>query len=172
MADKQTAYANAKKAFEALGVGQKVSALELANIIGATISHDRKTVAAFLSQQAQRGRAQKHVGADRRMYYEKITPAAKSASRKVAPAAKKEKKDVITFGEIGEGIVDYIEKLKRKVEDLEKEREQFKEKLTLFSKQKEEFKKLYQDAEKLVKELSAKQPTAQKTIRLSKLMDS
>ena len=166
---KETAYSKARRFFEEIRVGEKISAQELANRIGATDYADKKQVAAFLSQYAGRGRARKRVGKDKRMYYIKLAPTAKTSLLKVA-RVKDRSKDTITLGEIGESIVNYIEKLQRRIEKLEKEHDKLKEKASIFSKQKEEFKRLHQEAEEKIKELSLKEPVARKTIRLSKLL--
>ena len=76
----------------------------------------------------------------------------------------------MTLGKIGERIVNYIERLQRSIEELEKDRDKLKEKASNSSKQKEEFKRLYQEAEEKIKELSVKQPMVRKTVRLSKLL--
>ena len=166
---KETAYSKARKFFEDLPIGEKVSAKELANRIGVTTYQDRTKVAAFLSQQAGKGRAKKRVGKDKRMYYVKLAPIAKSTPSKVVPV-KDRSKDLITLEEIGESIVNYIEKLQRRISKLEKEHDKLKEKASIFSKQKEEFKRLYQEAERKIKDLSAKQPVARKTVKLSKAL--
>ena len=123
-----------------------------------------------MSQLAKRGRAKKHVGEDERMYYEKIAPTAKPRTPRAAPS-KERKKDEVTLGEIGESIVNYIEKLKERIEKSEKERDVPRTKVSMFSKQKEEFKRLYEEAEQKVKGLSEKQPVEQKTIRLPKIIE-
>jgi hypothetical protein len=48
----ETTYSKAKKFFEEIEVGKKISAQQLAKRIGATKYEDRKIVAAFLSQLA------------------------------------------------------------------------------------------------------------------------
>jgi hypothetical protein len=165
----ETAYSKARKLFEEIEVGVKISAQEVANRIGATIYEERKKVAAFLSQQAAKGRVKKSMGRDKRMYYEKHAPSPKSPPSKVAPV-KQRSKETITLGEIGESIVNYIGELQRRIEKLEKEGDRLREKASIFSKQKEDFKRLYQEAEGKIKELSGKQPVARKTVRLSKVV--
>jgi hypothetical protein len=147
-------------------VGERISAKELSNRIGVTTYQDRRKVAVFLSNQARMGRARKSIGKDKRMYYEKQTPIQKSTASKVA-SARDRSKDLITLEEIGESIVNYIEKIHRRIEKLEKEHDKLKEKASIFSKQKEEFKRLYQEAEEKIKELSVKQPVARKTVTVS-----
>ena len=126
MSDKQSAHTRAREAFDALGIGERVSARELAETIGVTAIKDRTAVAAFLSQQAKRGRVKKHVGEDRRTYYEKIAPPPKSPTSKTDPA-KKERDDVVSLEEIGEGIVNHIERLKERIGTLEKERDRLRQ---------------------------------------------
>jgi hypothetical protein len=152
----ETKHGKARQAFEQLDIGEKISAAELAKKVGATTSAERKNVGAFLSQLAKRGRAQKNVGEDGRMYYEKIAPTARPRTPRAAPS-KDRRKDEVTLGEIGESIVDYIQKLRSRIADLEA--------------QKEEFKRLYEEAEQKVKDLSESQSAEQKTIRLSKLIE-
>ena len=123
----ETKHAKARKTFEQLAIGERISAAELSNRVGATESRDRTSVSAFLSQLAKRGRAKKHMGEDGRMYYEKMAPTAKPLTPRAAPP-KDRKKDEVTLGEIGESIVNYIEKLKRRIDGLEKERDRLKEK--------------------------------------------
>lgn len=156
----EQSYANTKKAFEELDIGEKISAFELAKRIGATIYKQRKNVAAFLSRQARLGRARKHIGEDGRMYYEKIAPTAKPRPTKPSPARvappKERRRELITYGEIGENIVNYIDKLRARISELERENEASKRR--------------YQEAEQKVKELSEKQAAEQRTVRLSKII--
>ena len=152
----ETTHGKAREAFEQLDIGEKISALELANKVGATTPAERKNVGAFLSKEAKLGRAKKHIGEDRRMYYEKVSPTARPSPAPVAPSETRSR-DTITLGEIGESIVDYIQKLRARIADLEA--------------QKEEFKRLYEEAEQKVKDLSESRAAAQKTIRLSKLIE-
>ena len=163
MSDKETAYVKARRAVEALGIGDRVSASQLAETIGVTATQDRKAVAAFLSQQAQRGRMQKHAGEDKRMYYEKVTPPSKSMPSRAEPK-KKEREDTVALLDIGERIANYMKKLEKMIEDLEKERDRLKEKLEVFSKQKEEFKRLYQETEARSRELSRERPKVANSI--------
>jgi hypothetical protein len=166
---KSDTYSRARKIFEKLDFGERITALELANRVGVTNYEEKKKVAAFLSQQAQKGRVKKHLGEGKRMSYEKVSTTRPSRAAKRTRATR-QRKDSITYGEIGEGIVNYIEKLKGRIGELEKRSDELKEKLKVFSNQKEEFKRLYQEAEARVKELSAQQPAAQKTIRLTKVV--
>jgi hypothetical protein len=164
-------YANAKKAFQALSVGERVSALELSDRIGATIYQEKKKVAAFLSQRASKGRAGKHLGEDGRMYYEKMPPTPKPVSRRpsrVAPSTESSR-DRASLEQIGERIADHIERLKGRVSDLEKERDTLREKVSIFSKQRQEFKRLYEEAQQRIEELSAQRPSDLETERTSKL---
>jgi hypothetical protein len=165
---KETVYSKARKFYEEVPVGERISAKELANRIGVTTYQDRTKVAAFLSQQAAKGRAKKRVGKDKRMYYVKLAPVAKPTPSKVA-RVKDRSKDTITLEEIGESIVNYIERLKKGIEKLEKQDVMRKERLLAYSKQKEEFKRLYQEAEAKLRELSKQQPSSQKTIRVKKI---
>jgi hypothetical protein len=166
---KKTVYSKAMKCFQEIEVGERISAKELSNRIEVTTYQDRTKVAVFLSNQARMGRAKKSIGKDKRMYYEKQTPTQKSTASKVV-RVKDRSEDTITLGEIGEGIVNCIEKLQRRIEKLEKEHDKLKEKASIFSKQKEKFKRLYQEAEEKIKELSVKQPVGRKTVRLSKAL--
>ena len=166
----KTKHAEARKAFEQLDIGERISAAELANKVGATEYRDTVSVAAFLSNLAKRGRAKKHKGQDARTYYEKIARPAKPRTPRAAPP-KERKKAEVTQGEIGESIVNYIEKLKERIEKSEKERDVLRTKVSMFSKQKEEFKRLYEKAEQKVKDLSEKQPIEQKTVRLPKITE-
>jgi hypothetical protein len=163
-------YGRAKDTFEQLNIGESISCKELAEKIGVTTYEKKKKVAAFLSQYASRGRVRKYLGPDQRMYYEKISPPKRARSRRAAPKEVPASHSVITFGEIGEGIVRYIDRLTQQISDLERERDYLKERLSMFSKQKDEFKHLYQDAERRLKEMSAKRPVSPKTIRLSKVI--
>ena len=151
----ETKHGEARGAFEQLDIGEKISALELANKVGATTSAERKNVGAFLSKQAKLGGAKKHIGEDRRIYYEKVPPTARPSPAPVAPSEARSR-DTITLGEIGESIVDYIQKLRARIADLEAQRE--------------EFKRLYQEAEQRAMELSEKQPVEKQTIRLAQRM--
>ena len=153
----ETKHGKAREAFEQLDIGEKISALELANKVGATTPAERKNVGAFLSKEAKLGRAKKHIGEDRRMYYEKVPPTARPSPASVAPTEARSR-DTITLGEIGESIVDYIQKLRVRIADLEA--------------QKEEFKRLYEEAEQKVRGLFEKQPVEQKTIRLPKITEN
>jgi uncharacterized protein involved in exopolysaccharide biosynthesis len=155
---KDSVYAKARKFFEQLDIGVKLSAQELAENIGASTHEDRKKVAAFLSQQATKGRVKKYVREDKRVQYEKITPTAKPSAAKIA-SVKHTSKDMITLGEVGESIVSYIERLETEIEKLEKQRAKREERLSAYSKQKEEFKRLYQEAEAKIRELSKQQPS-------------
>jgi hypothetical protein len=155
-------YPNAKEAFQSLGIGERISALELANRTGAKIYEQRKKVSAFLSHQARRGLVKKHLGEDGRMYYEKIAHTPQSTTRRVA--RRKEKVgDKFSPGEIGEKIVGHIEKLKARIAHVERERDALEAKVSVFSKQKKEFKRLYHEAEERVKELSERRAGSQKT---------
>jgi len=165
---KSDTYSRARKLFEGLDVGESISALELANKVGVKTYEEKKKVAAFLSQQAQKGKVKKVIGKEKRMYYQKLAQGKRSRAFKAAKS-RSMAKDSVTFGEIGESIVNYIEKQRQTMAKLEEEIAGLKEKLTTSSKQKEEFKRLYQEAEAKIKELSAQQPVAQKTIRLTKV---
>ena len=76
----ETFYAKAKDAFEKLDVGEKISAFELAERVGATNYQQRRQVSAFLSQQTSKGRVKKQIEKDGRMYYENFAPTAKLSS--------------------------------------------------------------------------------------------
>jgi hypothetical protein len=166
---KSDTYSRARKIFEQMDVGTKISAAELADKVGVASYVERKTVAAFLSQQAKKGRVKKSAAKGKRMYYEKLPPR-KRLSPSGGVRSKDASKDTITLGRLGEGIVNYIEKLKERIAKLEQWSVAIKEKLRMYAKQKEEYKRLCQEAEAKVKELSAQQPVAQKTSRLTRLM--
>jgi hypothetical protein len=175
----ESSYSRAKKAFERIEAGERISCQELAERVGANNYQDKKKVAAFLSQQASRGRVKKYVGEDRKMYYEKLAapvkpsaaqdiPSHVAPSRAVPPQDKRT--DTVTFGEIGEGIVNYIQEMRGRITELQKERDETKEELTVCTQQKEEVEKLYQEAEQRIKGLSVRTPVAQRAVRLSKLL--
>lgn len=165
----ETTYSKTKKVFEEIEVGEKISAQQFANRIGASKYENRKIVAAFLSQQAGKGRATKHIGKDKRMYYEKLPSTPKPFPPKIA-LVKDRSRDTITFGEIGERIVNYIKQLQSTIEKLEKERDQLREEASISTKRKDEFRRLYRGAEQKIKDLSERQPMADKTVRLSRVL--
>jgi hypothetical protein len=168
MMAEETSHTRARKVFEQLGVGEKISAVELASGVGATTYHEKKNVAAFLSKQAKRGRVQKHVGEDGRVYYEKVAVAGKPALPEVATPGVKEN-DTVTFGEIGESIFTYILKMKERISELAGERDEIKEKISLCVKEKEDFERLYREAASKIEQLFSQQREDMKTVKVSEI---
>lgn len=165
----ESSYAKAKRLFEGMKVGERTSCQDLADKVGANAYQQRKQVAAFLSQQAGRGRVRKHVGEDRRTYYEKLVAPQKPTPRRVAPKRDR-RQDIISLGEIGAGVVQYIQKLQEQVANLEKERDEAREKLSVVTTQREELERLYQEAKQRIEVMSEQKPMAQRTVRLSEVL--
>jgi hypothetical protein len=103
------------------------------------------------------------------MYYEKLPSTPRPFPPKIAHV-KDRSRDKITFGEIGERIVNYIEQQESTIVKLAKERDQLRQELSISTKRKDEFRRLYREAEQKIKDLSERQPVADKTVRLSRVL--
>jgi hypothetical protein len=166
----ETSYAKARKTFERLPVGERISSRDLADQVGAKTPQEKRSVSALLSQQAKKGTVTKHVGEDGKLYYEKVAPTEKPGRPKVAATKDIGPKDTITLGEIGEGIFKHMLQLNDQVAELLKERDEATKELSVCHRQKEAFERLYKEASEKIEELSSRQPRELRTVKLSEVL--